>query len=137
MWLLPGLACLAHSTSLRLSSPTQNPPAGGKQLAFFSATFSLRYKVPEVGLGHKSLNFLFLCLFGDSQKSKCLRPRLTYLVSLGMVAAFKSHTQKKQFFCSLSTALRLCQRWDLNPQTLRHTILSRACLPISSLWLDL
>ena len=30
---------------------------------------------------------------------------------------------------------RWCQRRELNPQAVRHTILSRACLPISPLWL--
>ena len=28
----------------------------------------------------------------------------------------------------------LCQGWDLNPQVLRHTVLSDACIPISTPW---
>lgn len=28
----------------------------------------------------------------------------------------------------------MCQGWDLNPQVLRHTVLSDACIPISTPW---
>ena len=57
----------------------------------------------------------------------------------GMSPVFKSPAQVKKFTCSPaqknrpSGRLLLCRRGDLNSQALRHTILSRAWLPISSL----
>ena len=106
------------------TAPPFKSPARAKQLARSSAQTSLRFVCADGGLVRNIFS-----------AEKISRPWLARLRARKHGSAFQV-SRASQAVGSLVgsnfTSFRLCRRGDLNSQALRHTLLKRVCLPISS-----